>query len=298
MEDNELLLFDRLEVIKATLKGKENSCYISFSGGKDSCVLSYLIDLALPNNKIPRVFINTGIEYVSIVKFVRDKASYDSRFVIINSSVNIKKMLETKGYPFKSKEHSLKVGAYQKGSRTKSILKYKQGGEFGCPKSLLYQYDTSFGLKLSSECCNELKKKPIHKWQRLNHKTIAILGLRQSEGGQRANHKGCVVFDKDHNIIKFKPLNPVPSEWEGWFIKKYQIKLCELYYDPYNFKRTGCKGCPYTLDLKEQLETMERLLPNERKQCELIWQKVYSEYRRIDYRLSSVEQLSLFKKEQ
>ena len=38
----------------------ENNAYISFSGGKDSTILHYLIDLALPNNKIPRVFINTG----------------------------------------------------------------------------------------------------------------------------------------------------------------------------------------------------------------------------------------------
>lgn len=48
----------------------ENNAYISFSGGKDSTVLHYLIDEALPNNKIPRVYLNTGIEYKSIFAFV------------------------------------------------------------------------------------------------------------------------------------------------------------------------------------------------------------------------------------
>lgn len=66
--DNELLLFDRIETIKNTnIKyDLENNAYLSFSGGKDSTVLHYLLDLALPNNKIPRVFINTGIEYIYI----------------------------------------------------------------------------------------------------------------------------------------------------------------------------------------------------------------------------------------
>lgn len=31
---------------------------------------------------------------------------------------------------------------------------------------------------------------------------------------------------------------------------------------------------------------MEKLLPNERKACEIIWKPVYDEYRRIGYRLN------------
>ena len=72
--DNELILFDRLEVIKQTIEkyGEENF-YLAFSGGKDSTIVHYLLDMALPNNKIPRVFSNTGIEYNLVVKFVRER---------------------------------------------------------------------------------------------------------------------------------------------------------------------------------------------------------------------------------
>ena len=35
-------------------------------------------------------------------------------------------------------------------------------------------------------------------------------------------------------------------------------------------------------------------MPAERIQCEKIWEKVYSEYRRIGYRLHKAEQLKLF----
>ena len=84
------------------------------------------------------------------------------------------------------------------------------------------------------------------------------------------------------------------KSWEDWFIKEYDVKLPIVYYPPYNFKRTGCAGCPFALDLSTQLETMERLLPNQRRQCEIIWKPVYEEYRRIGYRLKSIEQIKLF----
>lgn len=45
------------------------------------------------------------------------------------------------------------------------------------------------------------------------------------------------------------------------------------------------KGCPFALKLRDQLDVMKKLLPNEYKQCEIIWKPVYSEYRRIKYRL-------------
>ena len=81
MTEFDFLLSDRIQKIKS-INDEYNladNAYISFSGGKDSVVLSKLIDIALPNNKIPRVFINTGIEYGSIVKFVKEFGRGDNR---------------------------------------------------------------------------------------------------------------------------------------------------------------------------------------------------------------------------
>lgn len=113
--DNELLLYDRIEVIKTTnLKyDLESNAYLSFSGGKDSTILHHLLDMALPNNRIPRVFIDTGIEYNLIRQFVMDMASKDDRFVILKPTVPVKPMLEKYGYPFKSKQHSHNIALYQ-----------------------------------------------------------------------------------------------------------------------------------------------------------------------------------------
>ena len=115
MIDNEFLLYDRLTKIQSVIRkyGEENF-YISFSGGKDSTVLSALVDMALPDNKIPRVYANTGIELNMIRDFVFEKQKQDERIIVIKPSVPIKKMLERDGYPFKSKMHSTYVKKYRR----------------------------------------------------------------------------------------------------------------------------------------------------------------------------------------
>ena len=131
-EDFELILFDRIEIIKSANKkyDLEKNAYISFSGGKDSTILHYLVDMALPDNKIPRVFINTGIEYKYIVEFVNELASKDDRFVILKPTQAIKPMLEKVGYPFKSKEHSNYLSVYQHcGLESKTADRYLNPSE-------------------------------------------------------------------------------------------------------------------------------------------------------------------------
>ena len=300
-EDFELILFDRIEIIKSANKkyDLEHNAYISFSGGKDSTILHYLVDMALPDNKIPRVFINTGIEYNYIVEFVNELASKDDRFVILKPTQAIKPMLEKVGYPFKSKEHSNYLSVYQHcGLESKTVDRYIKPREkrkkFGCPTLLKYQFTKEFNLKISNLCCYKLKKEPIKNWQKQNNRSITLTGMRKDEKGTRANIQGCIITDKENKIVKFHPLLVVNDDFENWFIEKNNIKLCKLYYEPFNFKRCGCKGCPLALELQEQLTIMNTYLPNERKQCEMIWEPVYKEYRRLGYRLSKKEQCKLF----
>lgn len=294
MTENEFILEDRLNVIRDTInKYGEENFYLSFSGGKDSTVVHHLLDMALPN-KIPRVFSNTGIEYNSVVKFVNEIK--DDRFEIIYPKKSIKKMLDEVGYPFKSKEHSCKLGLWQRGSRSKSVLEYKDGdgisAQYACPKQLLYQFEEGLDFKVSEFCCKELKKKPFKQYQKESGRHIVITGMMAEEGGER-EHIDCIVT-RNGQVAKFHPLAKVTHDWEDWFVKEYNIRLCELYYEPYNFKRTGCKGCPFSLYLSQQLEVMELYFPNERKQCEYIWKPVYDEYRRIGFRLGKEEKIRLF----
>lgn len=224
--DNELLLYDRIEVIKVTNQkyDLEHNAYLSFSGGKDSTILHHLLDMALPGNKIPRVFINTGIEYQMIVDFVKGLAAKDDRFIILTPRVPIKPMLEKYGYPFKSKQHSHNLMVYQHSGIGLSVKRYlgiiESNTKFRCPKKLLYQFTPEFSLKCSDNCCLKMKKEPIHKWEKQNHRTVALTGMRNSEGGERASIKGCILTNKDGTLKRFHPLIKVDDQWEEWFIER------------------------------------------------------------------------------
>lgn len=289
MTDNEFLLQDRLEKIQQIIRkyGEENF-YISFSGGKDSTVLSALVDIALPNNQIPRVYANTGIELNMIRDFVFDLAKSDDRFFIIKPSVPIKPMLEKEGYPFKSKIHSNCVNLYQT-DPTKNMWKGYTGQRpqywhtTTCPKKLMYQFTEENNLRISDICCVKMKEEPLKNWAKDNERNIAIIGIMKAEGGRRTQST-CLQFS-GKKVKKFQPLVVVTKDWEDWFIKTYDVKICDIYNQPYNFDRTGCKGCPFNIHLQNELDVLEKYFPAERKQCELIWGPVYNEYRRIGYRL-------------
>ena len=186
--DNEFLLSDRIAKIRAINEQYNllDNAYISFSGGKDSTILHYLIDEALPGNQIPRVFINTGIEYKATLKFVKQMAENDNRFIIWTVGKDIKKTLNKVGWPFKSKEHAQKLYEWKRGCRSKSHMRYFRklpNGFSPCPQVLMYQTKDDFYMNISHFCCHEFKKKPIKDYMKQSKRSITLTGMMKSEGG-------------------------------------------------------------------------------------------------------------------
>ena len=291
------ILNERISLIQRTMEdeGIENFMF-SWSGGKDSCVLSKLLDLAIPDNKIPRVWADTGLEYNLMRKFIFEQMKKDKRIIRLNPTVNIKQMLEKEGYSFNSMAHSALVDRYNNtGLESISVRKYlnklQEGdGEpwttsFRCPKRLLHQFTPEYKnrLKISDKCCKKLKEDPINKYMKEHKFKYHIIGIRADEGGRRKNAK-CFSY---HNkkLYSFQPLATITSEWEDWFIQTYNVELCDIYKPPYNFERTGCKGCPFAKHLRKELETLQEFFPEEHKQCYDIWRPVYDEYWLLRYRL-------------
>lgn len=212
----------------------------------------------------------------------------------------IKPTLEEVGYPFKSKRHSKIVDIYQRLGKTKSILRYlgewegeepEWGSELRCPKKLKYQFEPDFPLRISDKCCQQMKEEPLTRWAAENSKKYFISGIMKAEGGRRMRAE-CLALRKG-KLYAFQPLAPLTKEWEEWYIQKFGVDISDIYKPPYNFKRTGCKGCPFGLQIQSELDTLEKYFPNERKQCEFIWKPVYEEYRRIGYRLKANKQMTL-----
>lgn len=321
--DNETVLFDRIELVKtlAGLYDLEATTYISFSGGKDSCVLSKLIDLALPDNKIPRVYKNTGIEFPQMVKFVRSLQEHDDRIIILPPKKPIKRTLDIVGYPFKAKQHSHNVAIYQRHKEkcelykklieenprlledydfirdlpkgVKTFVKYyydiRENANTttlytynDCPKILKYQFTPDFNIRISDECCKEFKKTSFYEYEESSQRPNCFTGQRKAEGGNRANLK-CI--SNARNGKHFNILAPVTDDWIEWFIKKYEIPLCELYLPPFNFERTGCMGCPFNLKLSHELQMLKEHAEETFNQCYILWKPVYDEYLKLSYRL-------------
>ena len=82
--------------------------YVSFSGGKDSTVLLHLVRELYP--EIEAIFVNTGLEYPEIQKFVR---TFDN-VTIIRPKMRFDEVIKTYGYPFISKEASERVANAKK----------------------------------------------------------------------------------------------------------------------------------------------------------------------------------------
>lgn len=210
----------------------------------------------------------------------------------------IKPTLEEVGYPFKSKYHSKILATYQNSGDTESVNVYcrrkdprsgvMKHSEHLCPKVLLYQFSKDFKLKVSPKCCDRMKKDPLHKWSKENNRPYSIIGIMPSEGGERETAQ-CLAF-KGGKLKAFQPLVPVTKEWEEWFINEYNIDISDIYKPPYNLRRTGCKGCPFAIEIQKELDTLERFFPEEKRQCEIIWRPVYEEYRRLGYRLRRTDE--------
>mgnify|MGYP002624635994 CR=1 FL=1 len=284
----DFLLSDRIQKIQQIAKeyDLENKGYISFSGGKDSTVLSFLVDLALPNNKIPRIYSNTGIDFNAIRQFVRDMATNDTRFFILNPTQNLKKMFSEIGYPFKSKYHSHLLDVYSRQGKSGCVLKYaepKANTPHSCPKVLQFQFNQPLPFKISDKCCYKMKKEPFKRYEKESGRTIGLTGMRRAEKGLRENIN-CLVFSSGA-LHRFHPLAPCTDEFIDQLIDEYAIPLCRLYSSPFNFKRTGCRMCVYNIHLQEEIDTLTKFAPEERRAGEYIFAPVLAEYRRLGYRL-------------
>ena len=78
VQDKEILTYEKLDEWYTAWGGQ---CYVSFSGGKDSTVLAYLAARYLSSFRTPPwdlnlVFVNTGLEYPEIQKFVNEYADW------------------------------------------------------------------------------------------------------------------------------------------------------------------------------------------------------------------------------
>lgn len=213
--------------------------YVSFSGGKDSTVLKHIVDGMYDD--IPAVFVNTGLEYPEIQKFVRDiKAGKFSCFnpdvEIIRPEMRFDEVIKVYGYPVVSKEVAKSV-YYARRSGKENVhykklfgtLMYKGKKSRFCNEKWKFLYDAPFGI--GSQCCDVMKKKPVHAYEKQTGRK-PIIGTMASESLQRETtwvRKGCNSFDGKAQISR--PLSFWTEQDVLHYIKRFDVPYCSVYGD-------------------------------------------------------------------
>lgn len=170
--------------------------YVAFSGGKDSTVLLDIVRRIYPD--VPAVFSDTGLEFPEVRKF----AMSQDNVIVLRPEMNFRKVIEVYGYPVVSKRvaDTVEYGHTPGSFRWKELhgeITRSNGtpSEFNCEK-WCYLLDAPF--KVSSRCCNVMKKKPMKKYAKETGRVPIIATMADESRARRAAwlNQGCNAFSK------------------------------------------------------------------------------------------------------
>lgn len=224
--------------------------YISYSGGKDSTVLSHIAKSMYPN--ILHLFANTTNEYPETIEHIRWESEENGTNIItvIPKDANgeiwtFKKVVKKYGYPMFSKRVSNAIRTYQHAlsDRTKSNAQ-------GYIDRNFKKYEKYKELPISDKCCDKLKKEPLRRKAKELGLECAILGILASESYQREKdwlEYGCNVFH-ERKDNQSRPLSFWTDKDIFEYIERFNVRIPKLY--DMGYTRNGCMYCGFGVHLE------------------------------------------------
>lgn len=196
----------------------DGEVYVSFSGGKDSTVLADLVARFCQRYgyTLHLLFVNTGLEYPEIQKFVKDFAEWlritygiNVQLDIVRPDMRFDQVIKTYGYPVISKAVADTIHFAKKNIaegkdtlRVRQLMGVEKNHEGSKSKfnkeKWRFLLDAPFDAH--SECCYIMKKKPVYKYEQQTGRK-PIIGTLATESEQRKavwEKHGCNAFGKKH----------------------------------------------------------------------------------------------------
>ena len=226
--------------------------YISYSGGKDSTVLSHLAKSMYPD--ILHIFANTTNEYPETLRHIKWEKEENHTNIItviprdIHGTVwSFKKVVEYYGYPVFSKRISNAIRTYQH-----ALSDQTRQHSLDYIERNFKKYSKFKDLPISDKCCERLKKEPIRRKAKELGLECAILGILASESYQREKdwlEYGCNVFH-ERKDNQSKPLSFWTEEDIQEYIETFNVKVSDLYNMGYS--RNGCMYCGFGIQMEPE----------------------------------------------
>ena len=233
--------------------------YISYSGGKDSTVLSHISKSLYPN--ILHIFANTMNEFpetLQHIKWEREKNRTNLLIVIPKDSKGniwtFKKVVEHYGYPMFSKRVANAIRTYQH-----ALTDQTKQNSIDYIERNFKKYSKYKELPISDKCCDRLKKEPIRRKAKELGLKCAILGILASESYQREKdwlENGCNVFYKRKDN-QSRPLSFWTEEDIQEYIDRFHVRIPKLY--EMGYSRNGCMYCGFGVHLEKGLNRYQKL---------------------------------------
>lgn len=269
----EFAIADSISIMNNVIPKARNPI-ISYSGGADSDCMIHLVN-KLNNFDLPAVFFDTGIEYRATMEHLKEQQEkYD--ITIVKPEKPIPIAVKEYGQPFINKYASALLAGLQRhnfdfkndGHKNYNELYNKYGIKsalmWWCNENksdlynirrnkLLKEFLIKYGLpfRVSAKCCEKVKKRPGKMYLRKINSNLALLGMRRSEGGIRRSLKSCIT--KANTSRHYDIYNPM-FWWSNDVRDQYQARYNIVFskcYTKYEFSRTGCAGCPFSLNMQD-----------------------------------------------
>lgn len=259
--------------------------YVSFSGGKDSTVLS---DLAARfckdwHYKLVLVFSDTGLEYPEIRNFVPWYADWlkttyliEVQLEIVRPDMTFKQVIKEVGYPIGSKKIARMIydckHPTEKNEATRHLYMtgIKRDGtiskSFKLSKRWIPMIDSKF--EISDKCCEIMKKEPTKQFEKKTGMK-GIVGTMACESNSRKEtwmQYGCNAFDARRP--QSKPLSFWTEQDVLEYIRTFKIPYCSVYGEiveqdgklmTTGCQRTGCMFCMFGCHLEKQPNRFQKM---------------------------------------